>query len=190
MPGQPQLTTPRLLLRPWRDEDRALFAALNADPLVMEFFPARLTREASDAMVDRIIAHFTEHGFGFWALEVPGVTSFAGFVGLGIPRHQLPFSPCVEVGWRLAAAYWNRGYATEGAQAALRFGFEILNLKEIVSFTAVGNTRSRRVMEKLGMMRDAVGDFDPPALVEDHPLRRHVLYRIAKSSFSIGQCLQ
>jgi RimJ/RimL family protein N-acetyltransferase len=174
------LRTPRLILRPWRDEDRAPFAALNADPLVMEFFPARLTREASDAQVDRIMAHFAEHGFGFWAMEVPGITRFAGFVGLGIPRQQLPFSPCVEVGWRLAAEFWNRGYATEGARTAVQYGFETLGLQEIVSFTAVGNSRSRRVMEKLGMDYCPDEEFNHPALAEDHPLRRHVLYRLPR----------
>ncbi|MFO0812041.1 MAG: GNAT family N-acetyltransferase [Gemmatales bacterium] len=179
----PQLSTPRLLLRPWCEADRAPFAALNADPLVMEYFPARLTREASDAMVDRIMTHFSERGFGFWAVEIPGITPFAGFIGLGVPRYETHFTPSIEVGWRLAAQYWNRGYATEGAREALRFGFGQLRLQEIVSFTAVGNTRSRRVMEKLGMNHHPDDDFPHPLLAEDHPLRRHVLYRMTADNY-------
>ena len=183
MRTQQQLTTPRLLLRPWREADRSPFAALNADPLVMEYFPARLTREASDAMVDRIMTHFAERGFGFWAVEIPGITPFAGFIGLGVPRYETHFTPCVEVGWRLAAQYWNRGYATEGAREALGFGFDNLGLQEIVSFTAVGNARSRRVMEKLGMTCNSEDDFNHPLLTEDHPLRRHVLYRLTAGDY-------
>jgi RimJ/RimL family protein N-acetyltransferase len=180
-----ELRTDRLLLRRWCPDDREPFARLNADPRVMEFFPAALSREQSDAMVDRIETHFQKHGFGLWALEVPGVTPFAGFVGLAIPRFEAAFTPCVEIGWRLAADHWNRGYATEGARAALAFGFGTLGLEEILSFTVPDNLRSRRVMEKIGMMHSPGEDFDHPLVPEGHPLRRHVLYRLTRSRFSL-----
>jgi ribosomal-protein-alanine N-acetyltransferase len=152
---------------------------MNADPRVMEHFPATLSRAESDATVDRITAHFDAHGFGLWAVEIPGVAPFGGFVGLCQPRFEAHFTPCVEVGWRLAAEHWGQGYATEAAKAALKFGFETLGLHEIVSFTVPANRRSRRVMEKLGMMHDPDDDFDHPILATGHPLCRHVLYRIA-----------
>ncbi len=177
----PELETPRLRLRLWRPEDRAAFAALNADPRVVEFLPGPLSRAESDAVADRIAAHFAEHGFGLWAVEIPGVASFAGFIGLARPRFTAPFTPCVEIGWRLAAEHWGRGYATEGARAALAFGLERLGLAEIVSLTVPENQRSRRVMEKLGLTRDPAEDFDHPLLPEGHLLRRHVLYRAAPS---------
>jgi RimJ/RimL family protein N-acetyltransferase len=174
-----ELRSERLQLRRWRDADLEPFAALNADPRVMEHLPSALSREQSDELAARIEAHFDEHGFGLWALEIPGVAAFAGFVGLAIPRFEARFTPCVEIGWRLAAEHWGCGYATEGARAALAFGFERLALAEIVSFTVPGNQRSRRVMEKLGMQRRPDDDFDHPGLPEGHALRRHVLYRIA-----------
>jgi RimJ/RimL family protein N-acetyltransferase len=172
------LRTERLLLRPWRDEDRAPFAAMNADPEVMEHFPSVLSRAESDALVDRIQAHFAARGWGLFAVEVPGEASFVGFVGLHTPSWSPPFGPCVEVGWRLARSAWGRGYAVEAAREALRFGFETVGLDEIVSFTVPANVRSRRVMERLGMRHDVGGDFDHPLIPEGHPLRRHVLYRI------------
>ena len=175
------IRTERLLLRRWRDEDREPFADLNADPRVMEHMPGLLTRAESDAAAARIEEHFAAHGFGLWAVEIPGVAAFAGFVGLSVPRFQAAFTPCVEVGWRLAAAHWGQGYATEGARAALAAGFGGLGLEEVVSFTVPGNVASRRVMEKLGMVRDPAEDFDHPALPAGHPLRRHVLYRIRRA---------
>lgn len=177
-----ELQTERLRLRRWRPEDRDPFFALNSDPRVMEHFPALLSREESDAIAARIQSHFDEHGFGLWAVEIPGVTPFAGFVGLAIPRFEAHFTPCVEIGWRLAAEYWGQGYATEGARAAAKFGFQVVGLKEIVSFTAQQNLRSRRVMEKLGMTHNPGENFDHPVLPEGHRLRRHVLYRLAASS--------
>lgn len=174
-----ELRTVRLRLRRWLPQDRAPFSALNADLRVMEHFPALLSRAESDAGVDRIEAHFDRHGFGLWAVEIPGVAPFAGFIGLSIPSFDAHFTPCVEIGWRLAVAHWGRGYATEGAHAALAFGFEELALREIVSLTVPGNVRSRRVMGRIGMAHDPAGDFDHPALPEGHALRRHVLYRIA-----------
>ncbi|MGH0035076.1 MAG: GNAT family N-acetyltransferase [Myxococcota bacterium] len=176
----PVLHTERLCLRRWRESDRAPFAALNADPVVMEFMPAPLDRAASDAFALRIEAHFEANGFGLWAVEVRGGAPFVGFVGLARPSFEASFTPCVEVGWRLAASAWGRGYATEAARAALGFGFQRAGLDEIVSFTVPRNRRSRSVMEKLGMTRDPADDFDHPRLPEGHPLRRHVLYRIPK----------
>lgn len=177
-----ELRTDRLRLRRWLPDDRAPFAALNADPRVVEFLPGPISREKSDLLVARIEAHFEQHGFGLWALGVPGVTPFAGFIGLSVPAFEARFTPCVEVGWRLAAEHWGRGYATEGARAALAFAFEGLGLDEVVSFTVPENARSRRVMEKLGMTRDPADDFDHPLLPEGHPLRRHVLYRTARGA--------
>lgn len=145
-----------------------------------EHLPAPLSRAQSDAVAERIGAHFAQHGFGLWAVEVAGVAPFAGFVGLSIPRFAARFTPCVEVGWRLAAEHWGHGYATEGARAALAYGFDRLGLAEIVAFTVPANERSRQVMARLGMTRDPDGDFDHPALPEGHRLRRHVLYRIAR----------
>jgi len=173
----PDLRTTRLLLRPWRSEDRDALAAMNADPRVMEYFPKTMTLEESQAMFDRFHAHVDEHGFGIWAVEIPGVAACAGFLGLWRPKFVTHFTPCVEMGWRLAAAHWNRGYATEGAKAAMTYGFESLALDELVAFTAVENVRSRRVMEKLGMTWNPADDFDHPNMPEGHPVRRQVLYR-------------
>lgn len=174
------LRTQRLLLRAWRDTDRSPFAALNADPKVMEHFPDTLTREKSDALVDRIEAFFADNGWGLWAVEVPGVHEFIGFIGLVPPSFDAHFTPCVEVGWRLAASAWGHGYAPEGARESLRFAFGVLGLDEVVSMTAVGNAKSRRVMEKIGMSHDPTDDFDHPNIADGHPLQRHVLYRIQK----------
>jgi RimJ/RimL family protein N-acetyltransferase len=174
----PALRTQRLILRPWRDEDLAPFAALNADPGVMEHFPATLSRAESDAFAERVRSEMAARGFGLWAVEVPGVAPFVGFTGLAVPRFEARFTPCVEVGWRLAREHWGNGYAPEAARAALAHGLGVLGLDEIVSFTAAGNLRSRRVMEKLGMTHDPADDFEHPSLAPGHPLRRHVLYRI------------
>ena len=178
-----EIRTERLYLRRWFRDDRPAFASLNADARVNEFLLGPISRTESDALADRIEAHFAQHGFGVWAVEIPGVTPFAGFIGLSIPRFEAAFTPCVEVGWRLSAEHWNRGYATEGARAALAFGFESLGLDEIFSFTVPQNLRSRRVMEKIGMMHSPADDFDHPLLPEGHQLRRHVLYRISSASF-------
>ena len=178
--GVPGLVTQRLRLRGFRDEDRAPFAALNADPEVMEYLPAPLSLAESDALIGRIRAHFSEHGFGLWAVELRAVSGpgpLLGFVGLTRPTFAAHFTPCVDLGWRLARSHWGHGYATEAATAALRFGFERLGLDEIVALTVPENARSRRVMERLGMRRDPADDFDHPRLPEGHRLRRHVLYR-------------
>ena len=174
-----EIRTNRLLLRRWLPEDLPPFAALNADPAVMEHFPSTLTRQQSATLADRIEAHFLQHGFGLWAVEISDVTPFAGYIGLSVPTFQAHFTPCVEIGWRLAKRYWGMAYVTEGARAVLKFGFEKLGLNEIVSFTVPGNIPSRRVMEKIGMTHSAEDDFDHPSLIEGQP-RRHVLYRVSR----------
>jgi RimJ/RimL family protein N-acetyltransferase len=173
----PELRTERLWLRRWQPDDREPFAALNADPAVRRYFPGLLTRAESDASIDWHEASFNERGFGFWAVAVQETGTFIGFVGLAVPSFESAFTPCVEIGWRLAAPFWNHGYATEAARATLAFGFDVLTLEEIVAFTAVHNAPSRRVMEKLGMTHNPADDFDHPKIAPGHPLRRHVLYR-------------
>ncbi len=175
------LRTDRLRLRPWRESDREPLAALNADPLVMEHMPAALSRAESDTLLAALNAEIEARGFGVWAVEVPGVVALAGFAGLQVPTFEAPFTPCVEVVWRLARDVWGRGYATEAARAAVEDGFARLGLTEILSWTVPGNVRSRRVMEKLGMRRSPSDDFDHPRMAEGHPLRRHVLYRLGRS---------
>jgi RimJ/RimL family protein N-acetyltransferase len=177
------LSGDRVCLRRWRDEDRDAFAVMNSDARVMEFFRSRLGRVESDAMVDGIQKHFGEHDFGLWAIEIPGVAPFIGFAGLAVARFDAHFTPCVEIGWRLAFEHWGCGYATEAARLALGYGFGALALPEIVSFTSATNHRSRAVMERLGMHRDPADDFDYPSLPEGHSLRRHVLYRLGPESY-------
>ena len=174
----PTLETERLLLRPWRDEDLAQFAALNADPRVMRFFPSTVSREESDAFASRIRAHFAQWGYGLWAVEVPEIEPFIGFVGLQWATFEAAFTPALEVGFRLAAEHWGCGYASEGGRAALRFAFEQARLPEIVSFTAHVNRPAQKTIEKLGLVRDPGGDFEHPRLPTGHPLRRHFLYRV------------
>jgi 3-dehydroquinate dehydratase / shikimate dehydrogenase len=178
-----ELQTARLYLRSWRPGDFPVFAALNADPQVMEHFPQMLTREQSDILAKCIVSQLRSRGWGLWAVEVAATESFIGFVGLNRPAFQAHFTPAVEVGWRLARQYWGCGYATEAAWTVLGFGFESLGLDEIVSFTSVDNQRSRRVMEKLGMRHHLDDDFDHPSIPEGHRLRRHVLYRLTSAEF-------
>ncbi|MEO7762533.1 MAG: GNAT family N-acetyltransferase [Casimicrobiaceae bacterium] len=172
----------QLILRPWRDTDRAPFAAMNADPRVMEHFPATLSAEQSDAFAERCISAIDERGWGLWAAEIGGGAPFIGFIGLAIAGPDLPCSGAIEVGWRLAAAHWGKGYASEGAQAALRYAFDELEVPEIVSFTAIGNRRSQAVMERLGMDRDPEG-FEHPRVPEGNPVRPHVLYRLSRAAW-------
>ena len=173
------LRTERLVLRNWRDEDRDEWAAMNADPEVMRHFPSTMTREESDTSLDRWKGVIAETRWGLWAAEVPGEAPFIGFIGLAVPRFEAHFTPTVEVGWRLARRFWGRGYAPEGAEEALRFAFEELGEREIVSMTTAENRKSQRVMEKLGMHRDPADDFDHPTAPADWPERRHVLYRLS-----------
>jgi ribosomal-protein-alanine N-acetyltransferase len=178
------IETERLILRPWRASDAEPFAALNADPDVMEFFPARKTRAESDAQMERMAGDLARTGFGLWALEERGGAPFIGFTGTSRPGFRAHFTPCIEVGWRLARAFWGRGYATEAASAALDDLFaRDAACAEVVSMTAVGNRRSRAVMERLGMTRDPADDFDHPNVPPESPVHRHVLYRLARAAW-------
>jgi RimJ/RimL family protein N-acetyltransferase len=149
---------------------------MNADADVMRYYPAPWSREQSDAFADRVMRLIDERGWGFWAVEERASGRFIGFVGLHVPSDKLPFSPCVEVGWRLAKSYWGLGYATEAAQSAIAFGFQQLHLAELVAFTAITNLKSRAVMERLGMQFDS--EFDHPQVPVESVLRRHALYRL------------
>jgi RimJ/RimL family protein N-acetyltransferase len=177
------VTTARLRLRPWRDEDLEPYAALNADARVREFFPSLQTRQESAESMEFIRDHLDRRGFGLWAVEVIGGAPFIGFIGLSVPSFDAPFMPCVELGYRLAFEHWGRGYATEGSRSAIEFGFTTLGLPAIVAMTAVGNERSRRVMERLGMRRNPADDFDHPNIAVGHRLRRHVLYRLTAAEW-------
>jgi ribosomal-protein-alanine N-acetyltransferase len=175
----PTILTDRLLLRPWVSTDRAPFAATNSDPEVMEHFPCTLSKSESDRLVEQIVAGFEQNGFGLWALGLAADGRFIGFTGLSVADFEAPFTPAVEVGWRLARWAWGNGYATEAATAALDFGFSAAALGEVVSFTSVQNIRSQAVMRRLGMTRQPVDDFEHPAIAAGHRLRPHVLYRIS-----------
>jgi RimJ/RimL family protein N-acetyltransferase len=175
----PTLTTERLVLRDWRDDDVAGLRALTADAEVMRYFPKTLSADESDAMAARVRENLARDGFGFWAVSRRGADDFLGFVGLSRVSFVAPFTPAVEVGWRLSLAAWGQGFATEAATAAVGFGFTALGLREVVSFTVPDNRPSRRVMEKLGFTHDATGDFLHPRLPAGHLLERHVLYRLA-----------
>ncbi len=175
----PDLTTPRLILRPWRDTDRAPLAAITADAHTMRFFGITRSPAQSDAWMERTQAHIDRHGFGIWAVERPG-TGLIGFVGLSTIPPELPVAPGVELVWTLGAAWWGHGYAPEAARAAADDGFARLGLAEILAFTAAVNAPSRRVMEKIGMLLDPLASFDHPR-VPAGPLRRHVVYRLARS---------
>lgn len=176
-----EINTPRLLLRQWHESDYRAFAQLNADKDVMAHFPTILDEEASNQMAARCRQLINDNGWGFWAAELKESREFIGFIGLHQPTVDLPFSPCIEVGWRLAKAYWGKGLATEGAKKALAFGFMALNLDEIVSFTAMSNKRSEAVMKRLSM--DAKGVFEHPSLTKDSPLLHHYLYSLTKAKW-------
>ncbi|MDQ7092637.1 GNAT family N-acetyltransferase [Desulfosporosinus sp. PR] len=168
------IETTRLGLRNWTDSDTAKFAEMNRDPKVMEFFPKLLSEEETLEMVQKINTHIVDNGFGLWATEIKATKEFIGFVGLSIPRFQTDFTPCVEVGWRLAYNYWGKGYAQEAARECLNYGFKRLGLKRIVSFTSIFNERSMNVMKRIGM--SYVKEFENPNVELGHKLRRHVLY--------------
>ena len=175
------LSSPRLLLRPWRDSDRKPFAMMGQDPRVMRYFPAPLTRAQSDALIDRAMEGIRTRGYGFWAVERKDTEAFIGFVGLSVPSYGLPCGPCIEVGWRLHSDHWGQGFATEASRVALRFGFEKIQLEEIVSFTSLVNRASEAVMERLGMVRDAE-TFMHPKVDPQSELAEHVLYRLSRST--------
>lgn len=172
------IPTTRLILRQWKEEDVEPFAILNADPRVMEYFPSVKSFEESVKEYEMILAHFKKYGYGWWAVSEIDKVNFIGFIGLRYIDFPSSFTPAVEIGWRLAYNYWKKGYATEGARAALEYGFKTLKLSEIISFTSTSNIRSQAVMKRIGMHHYPKDDFDNPKLPEGHPLRRHALYRL------------
>jgi len=179
MPAAPDLLTDRLQLRHWHEADRAGFAAMNADPEVMTYFPTTLERRVSDAWFDRMNAALDRDGYGLWAVERREDGAWLGMTGLAAPTFEAAFTPCIEIGWRYPSFAWGQGYATEAARVVLEHGFQAAGLAEILSWTTAANLRSRAVMERIGMTRDPAGDFDHPRLPIGHPLRPHVLYRLA-----------
>jgi RimJ/RimL family protein N-acetyltransferase len=170
------IETARLILRPFRDADRDAFAALNGDPRVSDWLGGPIDRAASDAGVDRINGHIAEHGFGFWAAERKSDGRLIGMIGLKHMAAELPPAPAIETGWRLSPDAWGQGFAAEGAQAAVAWGFAHLPADEIIAITAIGNRRSQAVMRRIGMVEHPARSFDHPGLAEAHPLRRHVVY--------------
>ncbi len=180
------LITQRLILRAWTLNDLDAYTAINQDPRVLEFLPGPLTREQAAEQIKRFNAEINECKFGLLACELKATGELIGFVGLSIPQFEAPFTPCIELGYRLGSQYWGNGYATEAARAVLQFAFRKLNLKEIVAFTVPANTRSRNVMEKLGMLRNPADDFQHPKLADGHPLREHVLYRLTRDQYFKG----
>ena len=177
-----ELETKRLLLRQWQAKDYAPFSDLNKNPAVMEYYPNELTELESNTLAKKIESLLLKRGWGFWAVELKSNNKFIGFVGLHEPEADLPFNPCVEIGWRLAENYWGNGYATEAAKAVVNFSFETLMLDEVVSFTSIHNVRSRSVMTKINML-DTMQTFEHPDLPAGHKLREHVLYKITKSQW-------
>jgi len=174
--------TERLLLRQWTEDDFVHFAEMCNDKDVMEFFPKLQTQSESYEMAKRIQALIEDRGWGLWAVEIPNQHKFIGFVGLNIPKDNMPFSPCVEIGWRLSKHYWGKGYAIEAATKSLEYAFNKLNLTEVVSFTTLANVRSMAVMQKIGM-RNSGQNFMHPGIEASNPQREHVLYKISKSEW-------
>lgn len=184
----PTLSTKRLLLRPWRASDRDAFAELNADPQVMAFYAQTLNRNESDALADKIQEEWAIRGYGIWAVEAPGVADFIGSIGLSYWNRGTAFSPCIDIGWRLGSRYWGKGYATEGAREVLHYGFEMLKLPEIVSMATIGNIRSHKVMQRLGMTTNSAENFEHPQLPKGHPLSWRVLYRLQNLLLRYSNC--
>lgn len=180
------ITTQRLILRSWKNEDLESLSRMNANPEVMEFFPAPLTYKESMERLEVYTRHIQDHGWGLWAVSAPGVSDFIGWIGLWPIGFETHFTPAIEIGWRLLPEFWGHGYATEGARACLQYGFDTLKLNEIVSITVPANLRSQRVMQKIGMHTDPKDAFDHPKLPEGHPLRRHILYRLKASEWRAG----
>lgn len=179
----PTLKTKRLILRNWKKSDLLPFFQLNADSRVMEFYAKTLSRKESDALAEQIQRNATKYPYGFWAVEVPGISSFIGYIGLNYWDLQMDFSPCVDIGWRIAFPYWGFGYALEGAQEVLRYGFENIELDEIVSMATIGNFRSQRLMKRLAMEHDPKENFHHPKLLKRDPLSMRVLYRLSKQNW-------
>ncbi|MFK8329580.1 GNAT family N-acetyltransferase [Pseudomonas sp. BJa5] len=178
-----ELESARLVLRQWQDDDLAEFAAMCADPQVMRYFPAPMTRLESAALIGRIRGHFNEYGFGLWALERKDSGAFIGMTGLLNVSFEADFTPAVEIGWRLARRHWGLGFASEAAWTSLRCAFAQLGLEQVVSFTSESNLPSQKVMQAIGMQQDIEGSFMHPKLPEGHPLRAHVLYRISRAQW-------
>ena len=176
------LETDRLILRQWCDRDFNGFCEMNADPEVMRYFPKTLTESECREFMSKMSSLIREQGWGFWAVEIKASKEVIGFVGLNSPRTKLPFTPCVEVGWRLHKRYWGYGYATEAGKKSLEYGFTHLNLEEIVAFTTESNINSRKVMDRLGM-KNTGENFRFPELPLNHPLSEHVLYKVTKSEW-------
>lgn len=183
----PTLKTQRLILRPWKEDDLVPFAQLNQDPLVMEFYAHLLSKEESDILAQKIQNDYAYREYGFWAVEVPGVAPFIGYVGLSDWNLDMYFAPCIDIGWRIASEYWGKGYATEAAREVLRFGFEYLQIPEILSMATLHNVRSHRVMQRLGMKTDPKENFEHPKVPKGHPLSWRVLYRLRKEEFDLGK---
>jgi RimJ/RimL family protein N-acetyltransferase len=177
-----EFETARLAFRVWQDRHREPFVAMNSDPEVMKFFPALLTAEQTNAGIDIWLGQFYERGWSNWAVELCSTGEFIGFIGLSVPRHHLPFGPCVEIGWRLKRSVWGNGYATEGAKECLRVGFEQLGLTEIVSFTTLSNLPSVAVMNRIGM-HNANANFAHPGVPDGHPLQPHCLYKMDRAEW-------
>lgn len=177
------LETERLILRTWTPEDVGPMAEISQDPQVMRYFPALQNLKQTQQLIEKVMAHYREHGFTLYALELKSDGTFIGFTGLLTPDFEAHFTPAVEIGWRLASAYWGRGYATEAARCVLHHAFMDIGLEEVVSFSAVANAQSRRVMEKIGLHHNPKDDFDNPKLAADSPLRRHVLYRLTRAEY-------
>lgn len=180
------LETDRLILRPWRESDRAPFAALNADPYSMRFFPKTMSRAESDAMVDAMIASMEQNGWGGFALERKADGAFIGLTGIGRPRFEASFTPCFELGWRILKEHEGNGYVTEAARECLRLGFEVIGEAQLYAFTVPANLPSQAVMRRIGMTRVEGGDFDHPNVPDGHALKRHVLYRVTREEWEVG----
>lgn len=181
------LTTERLILRHWKEADLEPFAALNADPVVMEHFPKLSTLQETKEMIERIEAAFAKNTFGLWAVELKSTNEFIGFVGLARPNFDAHFTPCVEIGWRLAKEFWGKGYAPEAARESLKYGFEQSGLEEIIAITSTTNVNSMTVMKKIGMKTNPDENFPHPKLEDGHPLQMHVLYRLSKDQWLKSQ---
>jgi ribosomal-protein-alanine N-acetyltransferase len=181
MTKQYEFESDRLGFRLWKDEDYEPFAKMNANPVVMKYFPRTLTKEQSDQFIGRIMNHFKEHGYGLWAVEIKDTGEFIGYLGFYTATFEAEFTPCVEIGWRLDNKFWNKGYATEGAKRCLDYGFKSLGFQEVFSFTSLLNKPSVNVMKKIGLKEHRT--FLHPALCEGHPLREHVLYKIDKETY-------
>ncbi len=178
-----ELRTPRVLLRAWKESDIGAWIEMNADPEVRQHFPSINTVEQSRSDAARIGGGIIQRGWGMWALEIPGEIPFAGFVGINPPAYPAPWQPAVEIGWRLARAAWHQGYATEAAAASLQFGFDVLELPQIIALSVTTNTPSHNVMTRLGMVRDVSADFVHPRVPEDWPLKMHIVHRISRETW-------